>query len=300
MDPSDCNGDSNNSGELLMPLMGGADDDEHIPHVLREQDRFLPIANVAKIMKKAIPERGKIAKDAKECVQECVSEFISFVTSEAAERCSQEKRKTINGEDILFALQSLGFDNYVDPLKVFLHKYREVNKCESGANKTSTFMDQHGATINIAGDSLGTDYAQQLILTNNGNLIQIPRSDASVEPNSRTIIIQTGQQNVVHASAISLATGAFHEDETDEGEDELDELEDTHSITYDENNQLNFMTKNSSLKSIKRAGSTTNNGGQSIMQMQQQQQQIAAQANNQSTYIIMTPNNSNADNKKLF
>lgn len=26
---------------------------------LREQDRFLPIANVAKIMKKAIPENGK-------------------------------------------------------------------------------------------------------------------------------------------------------------------------------------------------------------------------------------------------
>lgn len=27
---------------------------------LREQDRFLPIANIAKIMKKAIPENGKV------------------------------------------------------------------------------------------------------------------------------------------------------------------------------------------------------------------------------------------------
>lgn len=27
---------------------------------LREQDRFLPIANVAKIMKRAIPESGKV------------------------------------------------------------------------------------------------------------------------------------------------------------------------------------------------------------------------------------------------
>ena len=33
-------------------------------------------------MKKALPENAKIAKDAKECVQECVSEFISFITSE--------------------------------------------------------------------------------------------------------------------------------------------------------------------------------------------------------------------------
>lgn len=49
---------------------------------MREQDRFLPIANIGRIMKNALPANGKIAKDAKDTVQECVSEFISFVTSE--------------------------------------------------------------------------------------------------------------------------------------------------------------------------------------------------------------------------
>ena len=70
------------------------------PHVdeVREQDRFLPIANISRIMKKSLPPNAKIAKDAKETVQECVSEFISFVTSEASEKCQKEKRKTINGE----------------------------------------------------------------------------------------------------------------------------------------------------------------------------------------------------------
>ncbi|CAH2229157.1 nuclear transcription factor Y subunit B-3 [Pararge aegeria] len=93
---------------------------------LREQDRFLPIANIAKIMKRAIPENGKIAKDARECLQECISEFISFITSEASDRCQMEKRKTINGEDVLFAMNALGFDNYVEPLKIYLKKYREI------------------------------------------------------------------------------------------------------------------------------------------------------------------------------
>ncbi|XP_046998593.1 nuclear transcription factor Y subunit beta isoform X2 [Schistocerca americana] len=97
---------------------------------LREQDRFLPIANIAKIMKRGIPEPGKIAKDARECVQECVSEFISFITSEASDRCHMEKRKTINGEDILFAMTTLGFDNYVEPLKLYLQKYREATKVD--------------------------------------------------------------------------------------------------------------------------------------------------------------------------
>ncbi|XP_033114719.1 nuclear transcription factor Y subunit beta-like isoform X2 [Anneissia japonica] len=108
---------------------------------LREQDRFLPIANVARIMKTSIPANGKISKEAKECVQECVSEFISFITSEASERCHQEKRKTINGEDILFAMSNLGFDNYVEPLKVYLQKYRESVKGEKTVGGGMTASD---------------------------------------------------------------------------------------------------------------------------------------------------------------
>ncbi|EPE04742.1 nuclear transcription factor y subunit b-3 [Ophiostoma piceae UAMH 11346] len=92
---------------------------------VKEQDRWLPIANVARIMKHALPENAKIAKEAKECMQECVSEFISFITSEASEKCQQEKRKTVNGEDILFAMTSLGFENYAEALKIYLSKYRE-------------------------------------------------------------------------------------------------------------------------------------------------------------------------------
>jgi nuclear transcription Y subunit beta len=87
-------------------------------------------------MKSALPQQTKIAKDAKECMQECVSEFIMFITSEyflfftlrASDRCNQEKRKTVNGEDILNAMQVLGFDNYIDPLRIYLHKHREFSK----------------------------------------------------------------------------------------------------------------------------------------------------------------------------
>ncbi|KAL8205343.1 hypothetical protein R6Q57_008894 [Mikania cordata] len=92
----------------------------------REQDRFLPIANVSRIMKKALPANAKISKDAKETVQECVSEFISFITGEASDKCQREKRKTINGDDLLWAMTTLGFEEYVEPLKIYLAKYREI------------------------------------------------------------------------------------------------------------------------------------------------------------------------------
>jgi len=45
-------------------------------------------APVARIMKNALPENAKIAKEAKECMQECVSEFISFITSEGKQLSS--------------------------------------------------------------------------------------------------------------------------------------------------------------------------------------------------------------------
>ncbi|CAG8499838.1 11639_t:CDS:2 [Paraglomus brasilianum] len=118
----------------------------------KEQDRFLPIANVARIMKRALPENAKIAKEAKECVQERTRVFVKFefrsessyllveircyyvldyvLVVTASDRCQQEKRKTINGEDILWAMQSLGFENYADVLKIYLAKYRETVKLE--------------------------------------------------------------------------------------------------------------------------------------------------------------------------
>lgn len=104
----------------------------------KEQDRFLPIANVSRIMKRALPANAKISKEAKETVQECVSEFISFITGEASDKCQREKRKTINGDDLLWAMTTLGFENYVGPLKVYLNNYRETEGEKSNLSSSSS------------------------------------------------------------------------------------------------------------------------------------------------------------------
>ena len=98
-------------------------------------DPDLPIANISRIMKRSLPENAKIAKDAKECVQDCVSELISFITSEASDKCSAEKRKTINGDDILYAMRVLGFDNYEEVLRVYLSRYRMEQENNPKARK---------------------------------------------------------------------------------------------------------------------------------------------------------------------
>lgn len=52
-------------------------------------------APVARIMKTALPDNAKIAKEAKECMQECVSEFISFITSEGESSQSLQRPKRL-------------------------------------------------------------------------------------------------------------------------------------------------------------------------------------------------------------
>jgi hypothetical protein len=47
-------------------------------------------------------------------------------SSEAADKVQTDKRKTINGEDILYSMTTLGFDNYAEACKVYLAKYRTV------------------------------------------------------------------------------------------------------------------------------------------------------------------------------
>ncbi|KAJ1995381.1 transcriptional activator hap3 [Coemansia spiralis] len=170
----------------------GSEDYEDV----KEQDRFLPIANVARIMKRALPDNAKIAKEAKETVQECVSEFISFITSEASDRCQQEKRKTINGEDILWAMQSLGFENYAEALKLYLNKYRESSKVDKdGTVKEEGSVGMHGdgsaspmaaaVAAAAAAANLGAPVDQQVNL----------HPDAS---NLQAYMGQQGQQNAYY------------------------------------------------------------------------------------------------------
>lgn len=128
--PTSPPGGSHESGGEQSPQAGN----------VREQDRYLPIANISRIMKKALPANGKIAKDAKDTVQECVSEFISFITSEASDKCQKEKRKTINGDDLLWAMATLGFEDYIEPLRAYLARYRELE----GDTKGSARGDSSG------------------------------------------------------------------------------------------------------------------------------------------------------------
>ncbi|KAL5071141.1 hypothetical protein RYX36_022028, partial [Vicia faba] len=51
--------------------------------------------------------------------------FTSIVMSEANQRCKVNHRKIVTAEDILWAMNKLGFEDYVEPLSQYLQSYRD-------------------------------------------------------------------------------------------------------------------------------------------------------------------------------
>lgn len=68
-----------------------------------------------------------------------------------------EKRKTINGEDILFAMSTLGFDNYVEPLKLYLQKHREAMKGDK--------QDGEGGEFDIVSEEISGKFSNNWVFS---------------------------------------------------------------------------------------------------------------------------------------
>ncbi|KAG6480443.1 hypothetical protein ZIOFF_063943 [Zingiber officinale] len=143
--------------------------------------RLLPIANVGRIMKQILPPNGKISKEAKETMQECVSEFISFVTGEASEKCHKEKRKTVNGDDICWALNALGFDDYVEPMRSLqvLH-YASIESWRTAVDCFATAAPLEDLAVSLAVPGIKTEEAPR----NECSTAQ--RVDPALDPFHRT------------------------------------------------------------------------------------------------------------------
>jgi len=80
-----------------------------------------PLHSVVRIMRRAAGPGVRIARDAACCMNECAAEMVLFVAQEAAERCTQESRRTLTAADVAAAMAALGF-----PQQPFLDAIRPI------------------------------------------------------------------------------------------------------------------------------------------------------------------------------
>src|SRR3989338_8021667 len=78
------------------------------------------VATITKIIRENLPNSVKCSNDARDLIQDCCSEFLMMIISEASDICKRDSKKNLNPEHIMQALVELGFEAYLPSVtKVF-------------------------------------------------------------------------------------------------------------------------------------------------------------------------------------
>lgn len=124
---------------------------------LREQDRLLPMANVARLMAYELPPGAKIARESKVLMQELMSEFLCFVTAEASEISLAANHKAVTMQDCSAAMKELDL-GFMLPCMDIVSDIQEQKRGKQGKESHGTARptpyssplppaDQHGYTL---------------------------------------------------------------------------------------------------------------------------------------------------------
>ena len=96
-----------------------------------DPENLFPKTTILRLMRKSGIKDMSISDEALFEVQKHATSFISFITSEANEKCTREKRKTLGGDDIVHAFDSMGFDEYAKVIRSLNYKLRQVKRTTS-------------------------------------------------------------------------------------------------------------------------------------------------------------------------
>jgi histone H3/H4 len=172
---------STGAGTLLSTLTFSSDlHGRHTFFIMSEQ-LDLPLAPIHRIVKAAVPAGAGVSKDVKQALGKAASLFILYLTSTSAncsgalqrdqlaalvppltsggslvaccygftlpssfsatDVCKSHHRLTVNGEDVLAALEEIEFDMFLEPLQAYLASFREdalqKKKTKAAANASA-------------------------------------------------------------------------------------------------------------------------------------------------------------------
>lgn len=111
---------------------------------LTDDDVSLPKATIAKIIQELLPQDLSTTKEFRDYVADCCLEFVHLISSEANEISEKESKKTISGDHVLSALESLGFNEYLEDIKATLVDFQ---KQEKDKQKRSAKMKDSGMSV---------------------------------------------------------------------------------------------------------------------------------------------------------
>ncbi|XP_019616340.1 PREDICTED: DNA polymerase epsilon subunit 3-like [Branchiostoma belcheri] len=97
------------------------------------EDLNLPNAVITRIIKDALPEGVNVSKEARSAISRAASVFVLYATSCANNFALKGKRKTLNGTDVIAAVQEMEFEQFLDQLKDSWEAFKKEQKDKKDA-----------------------------------------------------------------------------------------------------------------------------------------------------------------------
>ena len=157
-----------------------------------------PVTCVSRVIKQSLTQNMILTKDAKAAFVRAAGIFIFYLTHYSNENAKEEKRKTIKEQDVVKALNELGFEDFEDTVSDFLEAFKSAEE-ETKA----------GRRANIIGDGADGDDGDD-------------RDDNDAAPDDGA----DDDNDLGDSSTSNNRNGGVGEEEEEEEEEEDDEEED--------------------------------------------------------------------------
>ena len=127
------------------------------PRVSNHHTRLIP-ATVQKLVTEMLSPEVTFSRESRDLLIECCVEFVHLISSEANEICEKESKKTIAGEHVTKALETLGFSGYLDAINVVVEEHKvqakarekKISKFEKSGLSTEELLAQQEELLSQA------------------------------------------------------------------------------------------------------------------------------------------------------
>jgi len=132
----------------------------------RPEDLNLPNAVVTRIIKDAIPEGVAVSKEARLAISKAASVFVLYATSCSNNFALKGKRKTINAQDVLSAMEDMEFEQFIEPLQQCQEAFRQEKKDKISQKKEKAMLASVGEDMDDVEEPVKATEAE---VVENGN-----------------------------------------------------------------------------------------------------------------------------------
>ncbi|CEG36685.1 dna polymerase epsilon subunit 3-like [Plasmopara halstedii] len=101
----------------------------------------------ARAVKRALPDRAILTKDARQTLNSATSVFTLYLASLAHETSVANKRNTITLKDVLQTLRDADFEHFIEPIEACLQEAK-VTDCKINAQIIVAEDEEGGETTN--------------------------------------------------------------------------------------------------------------------------------------------------------